>query len=260
MNGLGTWTRPRLPLTLAALEGDVGKIRELLRRREDINGAEPDGITPLIGAAVFGHTAVVRHLVGVQGVELDKGTVHGCTALLMAAENGHAGVVEVLIGAGCDVNKATTREQFTPLYAAAGKGRLDVIELLLRAGCDVNKTCWDDTTPLYIAAMQGHLAVCRRLLRVPGIDDELGIAQGLAGGFFDGSARPSSVGAAAAVPSGTFDSAAAVRVACCRPGCSDEAITRGMCGRCGAVVYCSVACQKLHWPAHKANCRFRPAA
>jgi hypothetical protein len=144
-----------------------------------------------------------------------------------------------------------------------------VIELLLRAACDVNKTCWDGSMPLYIAAAQGHEAVCRRLLRVPGIEDRKNhwgrtalegatdprIAQLLAGAFH-GSARPSSVGAAAAVPRGTFDSVAAGRVACCRPGCSDEAVG-AMCGRCLAVVYCSVACQKLHLPAHKANCCFR---
>lgn len=272
MNGQGGWARPRLPLTLAALEGDVDKVRELLRRREDVTGAEPDGITPLIGAALFGHTAVARLLVGVQGVEVDKCTVHGCTALLMAAENGHAGVVEVLVGAACDVNKATTHEQFTPLYAAAGTGHLDVVELLLRAACDVNKTCWDGSTPLLVTAGQGHEAVCRRLLRVPGIEDRTNhwglsalemaadpmIAQLLADAFH-GAARPSSVGAAAAVPGVTFDSVAAGRVACCRPGCSDEAV-KGMCGLCGYVVYCSVACQKLHWPTHKANCRYRPRA
>ncbi len=71
-------------MTQAALAGDVGTIRELLRRRrEDVNGAEPDGMTPLIGAAVLGHTAVIRLFPGgraLQGVELDKGTVHGCTA------------------------------------------------------------------------------------------------------------------------------------------------------------------------------------
>jgi ankyrin repeat protein len=217
-------SRPTQALLQAALHGDVDIIRELLSRRElvaqaaedairetlsemdvnsdgalllgdlldamcmdvngadpdgitplmvcmDVNGADPDGFTPLIGAAVFGHTAVVRLLVGVQGVELDKDSVQGHTALLMAAERGHAGVVKVLVGAGCDVNKATTPEQCTPLYAAAGRGRLDVIELLLRAGCDVNKTCSDGSTPLYVAKEQGHEAVCRRLLRVPGIED-----------------------------------------------------------------------------------------
>jgi hypothetical protein len=40
---------------------------------------------------------------------------------------------------------------------------------------------------------------------------------------------------------------------CARPGCPDSATST--CSACTSVEYCSRACQKSHWPAHKTECK-----
>jgi hypothetical protein len=42
---------------------------------------------------------------------------------------------------------------------------------------------------------------------------------------------------------------------CACPGCPNCAVS--MCDACKSVVYCSRACQKRHWPAHKAACKLK---
>jgi hypothetical protein len=42
---------------------------------------------------------------------------------------------------------------------------------------------------------------------------------------------------------------------CACPGCPNYASS--MCDACKSVVYCSRACQKQHWPAHKAACKVK---
>ena len=46
---------------------------------------------------------------------------------------------------------------------------------------------------------------------------------------------------------------------CAAPGCG---ATRGLrrCGGCGTVRYCSAACSRAHWRAHKGKCRRLQAA
>ncbi len=48
-------------------------------------------------------------------------------------------------------------------------------------------------------------------------------------------------------------SGAGERRRCARPGCPNEG--RNKCSACKRVEYCSNACQKLHWAAHKAACK-----
>ena len=48
-------------------------------------------------------------------------------------------------------------------------------------------------------------------------------------------------------------SGASERRHCARPGCSNDGLNQ--CSACKSVEYCSRACQKLHWAAHKAACK-----
>ncbi len=65
-------------------------------------------------------------------------------------------------------------------------------------------------------------------------------------------------GAAAEVGAG----ARAAVLVCSRVGCAAPpgAAPLQLCGACKAARYCSAACQKLDWKAHKVKCRKRAAA
>lgn len=66
------------------------------------------------------------------------------------------------------------------------------------------------------------------------------------------------LGLLAGVPEQTGGSGAGAWRTCAGPGCG---ATHGLrrCGGCGQVRYCSVDCQRAHWPEHQEPCRRRQA-
>lgn len=62
--------------------------------------------------------------------EIDKATTNdGATPLLIAAVGGHTDVVELLVAANAEIDKATTDNGSTPLHAAAQNGHIDVLRM-----------------------------------------------------------------------------------------------------------------------------------
>ena len=119
--------------------------------------------TPLLEAAVSGHTRVARMLLSA-GAEVDTSVGPGYTALYNAAFNGHADTVKLLLEANATVD-TQTEDDFTPLYIAAQEGRTECVRSLLEAGAHVDAgRVAEGATALYIAAQNGHADVCKALL------------------------------------------------------------------------------------------------
>ena len=85
----------------AAYEGDVKRVRKLLKKGADPNTQSEDGDTPL-------HVAVSW---------------------------GHVDVVKLLLEHGADPN-IKNENGWTPLYRAASEGRVDIVKLLLEHGAN----------------------------------------------------------------------------------------------------------------------------
>ena len=57
----------------------------------------------------------------------------GWTPLIVAAINGHTAIVKSLLAAGADIN-ARDEDDWTPLMQAAHNGHVDTVKALLQAG------------------------------------------------------------------------------------------------------------------------------
>jgi len=98
------WARgPDDNLVRAAENGDLQKVRALLQKGANPNGADKNDNTPLEGAARNGYLPIVQLLLA-KGAVVDAGS-H--PALLAAAESGHVQVVEALLIKGADVKRST---------------------------------------------------------------------------------------------------------------------------------------------------------
>jgi len=157
------------PILWAAMRGHEAVVKLLLGRK-DINPDRPDyylgGRTPLSWAAGNGHEAVVKLLLGCEDVNPNKSDNCAFTPIFFAAENGHEEVAKLLLGRK-DVNLDNQASGgYTPIVIAARNGHEAVVKLLL--GCeDVNPNkpeSWGKT-PISLAAENGHEAVVKLLLR-----------------------------------------------------------------------------------------------
>ncbi|KAK1797468.1 hypothetical protein P4O66_008327 [Electrophorus voltai] len=121
-----------------------------------------NGLNALHLAAKEGHMDLVQELLD-RGATVDAATKKGNTALHIASLAGQGEVVKVLIKRGADIN-AQSQNGFTPLYMAAQENHLDVVRYLLENGGNQSTATEDGFTPLAIALQQGHNQVVSILL------------------------------------------------------------------------------------------------
>lgn len=120
-------------LFLAAQEGHVTVIRQLLSSGAKVNQAREDGTAPLWMAAQMGHSEVVKVLL-LRGADRDADRQDGSTALFKAALKGHNGVIEELLKFSPSLG--LLKNGSTVLHAAVMSGNLQSVLLLLGANAD----------------------------------------------------------------------------------------------------------------------------
>jgi uncharacterized protein len=147
----------------AAMRGDRDTVRTLLKEGDDVNSAQPDGMTAL-------HWAVQKNDIELAKLLLYGGAnvrattrIGGYTPLLIASKNGDTGMIETLLNGGADAKSATVNGA-TALMLAAQAGKADAVTMLIAHGADVNATeSVKGESALYFAAAYGRADVVKAL-------------------------------------------------------------------------------------------------
>ena len=153
------WTN----LHRAAFNGDVERVRKLLKEGKNPNIKDEYGWTPLHWAALGGHADVARLLLE-HGANPNAQVINGWTPLHMAAPRGHVDVVKLLLEHGANPNTQDING-YTPLHGAVYTGRVDVVKLLLEHGADPHVQSKYGDTPLHAVASWGRVDVVKLFLK-----------------------------------------------------------------------------------------------
>ena len=117
---------------------------------------------PLYMAARNGQLDLVAELLK-DGAHVDTGGFDADTPLIASAERGDADVIRALLRARADV-QATDKFGGTALHRAAERGDGEVADLLAKAKADVNARDSFGRCPMHLAALYGHEDVRRALI------------------------------------------------------------------------------------------------
>ncbi|XP_062378149.1 kinase D-interacting substrate of 220 kDa B isoform X2 [Sardina pilchardus] len=151
------------PLMVAAEQGNLEIVQELIRRGANVNLDDVDCWTALISATKEGHIDVVKELL-TNNANLENRDMGGWTALMWAAYKGRTEVARLLLEKGANAN-ITGQYSVYPIIWAAGRGHAEIVRLLLQHGAKVNCSDKYGTTPLIWAARKGHYDCVTHLLK-----------------------------------------------------------------------------------------------
>ena len=149
----------------AAAKGDMGALEKALAAGNGaVNSVDDRGRTPLMIAALNGHTDAVALLVknGAK-VNIHAEKDQQRTALHYAAWKGHTKTARLLLKKGALVS-APEVDGETPLHYAAASTP-ETLALLMENGAEINRVSAIGTTPLYYAVLHGNAKTTAFLIK-----------------------------------------------------------------------------------------------
>lgn len=144
----------------AVKQDDPATITQLLRRGFDPDTRSPTGQHGLFLALQDGSLKAAQALAEWPKTSVEARNDNDESPLMMAALKGHTAIVKKLIERDADVNKPG----WAPLHYAATGGHLEIMELLLEHHAFIDAESPNGTTPLMMAAHYGTPAAVKLLL------------------------------------------------------------------------------------------------
>jgi ankyrin repeat protein len=144
-----TLNEPKELLLLAARNGEIQKIENLLKDGVSINATTDNSYTAISYAAAKGDLNTMNFLIK-RGANLNKRSKGGKTPLLVAAGAGQIDAMKALIEKGADLKVIDSMEG-NALHQAAVWRRPEIMPFLLEKGFDINSKAIYGATPLHWA-------------------------------------------------------------------------------------------------------------
>ena len=158
----------------AVKRNDGKEITQLLQRGFDPNALDPSGVPGLFIALHEGTLDAAQALIAWPRTNVEWRSPKDESPLMIAALKGHTEMVRRLIKRDADVNKPG----WAPLHYAATGGHLKIIEILLEEHAFIDAESPNRTTPLMMAAKYGTPEAVKLLLEAgadPTVRNELGM-------------------------------------------------------------------------------------
>lgn len=146
----------------AAYQGDLKRLRELIKGGADVNLPDFRGDYPIHGAIQTLEIASLKILIEA-GADVNALSSYLSTPFLDACRAGMIEAMTLLLKHGADPH-IRDRGGLTALHQAADSGSLEAVTLLLELGVEVNLRDGGGLTPLLCAAQAGADMVLRLLL------------------------------------------------------------------------------------------------
>lgn len=121
----------------SAFEGNIGVIRDAIRKGVDVNSLDDNKRTALMLAAYNGHEGIVRLLIE-KNADVDLVDGSNRTALMFASSGPFNSTVVELLNANADMNVVDNVEHWTALMFAASEGQMVVVQTLIAKGADLS--------------------------------------------------------------------------------------------------------------------------
>eukprot|EP00931_Biecheleriopsis_adriatica_P080923 TRINITY_DN5426_c0_g1_i1.p1 TRINITY_DN5426_c0_g1~~TRINITY_DN5426_c0_g1_i1.p1 ORF type:complete len:413 (+),score=83.86 TRINITY_DN5426_c0_g1_i1:30-1268(+) len=152
----------RLPIIVAAAQGDVLRVKDLVERGANLEAKDNEGHTPIAVAILEDHLPTVKELAD-QGADIEATDDEGSTALALAALMGRQDIVKELIDRGANL-EAKDKNGHTPIALAILAGHLPLVKELANQGADVEATDINGNTALSLAAGMGMQDIVKELV------------------------------------------------------------------------------------------------
>ncbi|XP_018571753.1 uncharacterized protein LOC108911327 [Anoplophora glabripennis] len=145
----------------AVVEGDLGKVKQLVQMGNSVNINDSNGNTPLHVAVIKNNMEILDYLLSRDGTDLNTQNFCGETPLLLAVKDEKVEAARRLIEAGANVN-IPNHEDVTPLHLSVTHP--DLAHTLVRYGAFLDAIDYSGDTPLHDATAEECLETVCMLL------------------------------------------------------------------------------------------------
>ena len=157
----------------ASTDGNLALVQELASDQSvDVNWGDAEvGRSPFYRACYYGHTEVVKYLMGLPSVDVCQKQNEGATPFCCATSRGKIDVVALLMDdQRVDINEGW-KDGATPFFQACQNDHKEIIAMMLTdRRLDPNAPNSHQETPFFISCVSGHLGVVTMLMASPVVD------------------------------------------------------------------------------------------